>query len=39
MGIGMVLIVPKEHAAAAARQTKGRVIGEIVEGPKTVVLV
>jgi phosphoribosylformylglycinamidine cyclo-ligase len=39
MGIGMVLIVPKEREAAAAGQSRGRVIGEIVEGPKTAVLV
>ena len=39
MGIGMVLIVPKKRAAEAARRTRGRVIGEIVEGAKTVTLV
>ncbi len=39
MGIGMVLIVQKKREAEAVRQTRGRVIGEIVEGAKTVVLV
>jgi phosphoribosylformylglycinamidine cyclo-ligase len=39
MGIGMVLIVPKKRETEAVRQTRGRVIGEIVEGSQTVVLV
>ncbi|HEY5779051.1 MAG TPA: phosphoribosylformylglycinamidine cyclo-ligase [Terrimicrobiaceae bacterium] len=39
MGIGMVLIVPKKHQAEVVRQAHGRLIGEIVEGPQTVVLV
>ena len=39
MGIGMVLIVPKKHHAEVVRQAHGRLIGEIVEGPQTVVLV
>ena len=39
MGIGMVLIVQKRREAEAVRQTRGRVIGEIVEGARTVVLV
>lgn len=39
MGIGMVLIVPKKHQAEVVRQARGRLIGEIVEGPQTVVLV
>jgi phosphoribosylformylglycinamidine cyclo-ligase len=39
MGIGMVLIVPKKSETEAVRQTRGRVIGEIVEGSQTVVLV
>ena len=34
MGIGMVLIVPKKHEAEVAHKTHGRVVGEIVEGPK-----
>jgi phosphoribosylformylglycinamidine cyclo-ligase len=37
MGIGMVLIVPKKHQAEVVRRTRGRVIGEIVDGPQTVV--
>ncbi|MFZ4683471.1 MAG: phosphoribosylformylglycinamidine cyclo-ligase, partial [Terrimicrobiaceae bacterium] len=32
MGIGMVLIVPKKRAAEAQKLTKGKPIGEIVEG-------
>jgi phosphoribosylformylglycinamidine cyclo-ligase len=32
MGIGMVLVVSKNDAPAACKQTKGRVIGEIVPG-------
>jgi phosphoribosylformylglycinamidine cyclo-ligase len=32
MGIGMVLVVSKNDATAACKQTKGRVIGEIVPG-------
>jgi phosphoribosylformylglycinamidine cyclo-ligase len=39
MGIGMVLIVPKKWAIEVARRTRGRVIGEIVEGPQTAALV
>jgi phosphoribosylformylglycinamidine cyclo-ligase len=39
MGIGMVLIVPKKHEAEVARKTGGRIIGEIVEGPRIVALV
>lgn len=39
MGIGMVLIVPKKRAEEAVRLTKGRPIGEIVEGSGGVVLV
>ncbi len=39
MGIGMVLIVPKKRAAEAQKLTKGRPIGEIVEGSQSVVLV
>jgi len=39
MGIGMVLIVPKKRAEEAVRLTRGRVIGEIVEGSQTVTLV
>lgn len=39
MGIGMVLIVPKKRAAEAQKLTKGKVIGEIVEGAQKVVLV
>ncbi|HEY5705239.1 MAG TPA: phosphoribosylformylglycinamidine cyclo-ligase [Terrimicrobiaceae bacterium] len=39
MGIGMVLVVPKKRETEAASQTRGRVIGEIVDGSQTVVLV
>ena len=39
MGIGMVLIVPKKHEAEVVRKTGGRVIGEIVEGPRIVALI
>jgi phosphoribosylformylglycinamidine cyclo-ligase len=39
MGIGMVLIVPKKREQEVARESHGRVIGEIVEGPQTVALV
>ena len=39
MGVGMVLIVPKKRETEAVRQTRGRVIGEIVEGSQTVALV
>ena len=39
MGIGMVLIVPKEREAEVKKLTRGRLIGEIVKGPQTVVLV
>ncbi len=39
MGIGMTLIVSKKQEAEAKRLTKGRTIGEIVEGKHGVVLV
>ena len=39
MGIGMVLIVSKKRAAEAQTLTKGKPIGEIVEGSGNVVLV
>jgi phosphoribosylformylglycinamidine cyclo-ligase len=39
MGIGMALIVPKKRAAEALKLTKGKAIGEIVEGSGKVVLV
>ena len=39
MGIGMVLIVPKKHEAEVARSTGGRIVGEVVEGPRIVTLV
>lgn len=39
MGIGMVLIVPKTRQAEALKLTRGRVIGEIVDGPSEVVLI
>ena len=39
MGIGMVLIVAKNRETEAVRRTRGRVIGEIVEGSQTVALV
>lgn len=39
MGIGMVLIVPKKRADEARRLTHGKLIGEIVDGPQTVVLI
>ncbi len=39
MGIGMTLIVPKKRAAEALRLTKGKAIGEIIEGSRKVVLV
>ncbi|MEI6339707.1 MAG: phosphoribosylformylglycinamidine cyclo-ligase [Verrucomicrobiota bacterium] len=39
MGIGMVLIVAKKRAAEAQKLTKGKLIGEIVEGSGTVVLI
>ena len=39
MGIGMVLVVPKKRSTEALRRTHGRLIGEIVEGSQTVVLV
>ncbi len=39
MGIGMVLIVPRKHQTEVVRRVRGRVIGEIVEGPQTVALV
>lgn len=38
MGIGMVLVVAASRAAEAVRLTKGIVIGEIVKGPKDVVI-
>ncbi len=39
MGIGMVLIVPKKREAEAKKLTRGKTIGEVVEGPQNVVLV
>jgi phosphoribosylformylglycinamidine cyclo-ligase len=39
MGIGMTLIVPKKRADEALKLTKGKAIGEIVEGSGKVVLV
>lgn len=39
MGIGMTLIVPKKRLAEALKLTKGKAIGEIVEGSGKVVLV
>ena len=39
MGIGMVLVVPKKREDEARRLTKGKTIGEIVEGSQKVVLV
>lgn len=39
MGIGMVLIVPKKREKEALKLTRGKTIGEIVEGPQNVVLV
>lgn len=39
MGIGMVLIVPRKREAEAKKLTRGKTIGEIVEGPQNVVLV
>jgi len=39
MGIGMVLIVPRKLQTEVTRRVRGRVIGEIVEGPQTVALV
>lgn len=39
MGIGMTLIVSAKRAAEALRLTRGRVIGEIVEGSGKVLLV
>ncbi|HRJ71094.1 MAG TPA: phosphoribosylformylglycinamidine cyclo-ligase [Terrimicrobiaceae bacterium] len=39
MGIGMVLIVPRKREAEAKKLTRGKTIGEIVEGNQTVVLV
>ena len=38
MGIGMVLVVPASRAAETVRLTRGIRIGEIVKGPKDVVL-
>ena len=38
MGIGMTLVVAKKEAAATAKATRGRVIGEIVRGTGRVVL-
>jgi len=38
MGIGMVLVVSKADAAAACKQTKGRVIGEIASGSGSVLI-
>lgn len=39
MGIGMVLIVPKKREKEALKLTRGKTIGEIVEGRQDVVLV
>jgi phosphoribosylformylglycinamidine cyclo-ligase len=39
MGIGMTLIVPKKRAEEALKLTRGKAIGEIVEGSGKVVLV
>lgn len=39
MGIGMVLIVPKKREAEAKKLTRGKTIGEIVEGAQNVALV
>ena len=39
MGIGMTLIVSKKRAAEALKLTRGKLIGEIVEGSGKVVLV
>ncbi|MBJ7258953.1 MAG: phosphoribosylformylglycinamidine cyclo-ligase [Chthoniobacterales bacterium] len=36
MGVGLVLIVSAENAAAVVRKTGGRVIGEVVKGPRGV---
>jgi len=38
MGIGMVLVVAASRAAETVRLTKGIVIGEVVKGPKDVVI-
>ncbi|MFY8216842.1 MAG: phosphoribosylformylglycinamidine cyclo-ligase, partial [Chthoniobacterales bacterium] len=38
MGIGMVLVVSKTDASLACKQTKGKVIGEIVAGNGSVVI-
>jgi phosphoribosylformylglycinamidine cyclo-ligase len=39
MGIGMVLIVPRKRSSEVVRKTRGHLIGEIVEGSESVVLV
>ncbi|MGA1129193.1 MAG: phosphoribosylformylglycinamidine cyclo-ligase [Chthoniobacterales bacterium] len=36
MGVGMVLVVPPKQAAQAAKKLGGRLIGEVVEGPRRV---
>lgn len=38
MGIGMVLVVSKARAAEVCKQTKGRIIGEIVSGSGSVII-
>lgn len=38
MGIGMVLVVSKKDAAEACKQSKGKIIGEIVEGTGRVII-
>ncbi len=38
MGIGMVLVVPARRAEDAIKRARGRIIGEIVRGPRKVVL-
>ena len=39
MGIGMVLIVDKKRQTETVKLTRGKVIGEIVEGNQTVAIV
>lgn len=39
MGIGMVLIVDKKRQAETVKLTRGKVIGEIVEGDQTVTII
>jgi phosphoribosylaminoimidazole (AIR) synthetase len=38
MGIGMVLVVSKRHAAEVLSQTRGKVIGQIAAGSGKVLL-